>query len=86
MNRPRYRVLTAYDLPDGEQMEVEVGFDIEPRERMPYGRGSPDIPASVIVLEVTTPTGEGLDFDALTPEQQRQLVGACEAELDARNR
>lgn len=86
MSRPQFHVLTVYDLPDGEQVEVEVGFDVEPRERMPYGWGSPDIPARVLVLEVTTPTGEGLDFDALTPEQQRQLVGACEAELDARNR
>lgn len=84
--RAPYQVSTAYDLPTGDQIDVTVGFDVEPGEREPCGRGSPDILPSVVVVWIERPEGVLVDFDALTPDQQRQLVGACEAELDARNR
>lgn len=86
IERAPYQLRTACDLPDGEQMDVDVGFDVEPGEREPYGRGSPDILPSVVVVWVATLDGVPVDFEGLAPAQQRQLVLACEAELDARAR
>lgn len=88
LERADYEVRTTLDLPDGEQVDVDVGFDIEPGERATWGHagGSPAIPASVVVVWVERLDCTPVDFDTLTLDQQRQITAACWHELDGRNR
>lgn len=86
LERAPFEVQTVYDLPTGDQVDVSVGFDVEPGEREPYGPGSQDTPPAVVVVWIQQPNGTKVDFDALTPDQQQQIIRACEGELEARNR
>lgn len=86
LERADYEVRTTLDLSDGEQVDVDVGFDLEPRQRQPFGAGSPDIPAAVIVVWIERMDRTPVDSAALTPDQRRQITAACWDELDGRNR
>jgi len=79
---------TVYDRPDGEQVEIVVGFDLDPGYRAHWSDtgGAPSRPDMVAIRWIATPDGIPLDFDALTTAQQERVFRACWAELAERQR